>query len=151
MARYKAKVRTEWTQQQAFDYLADFATISEWDPGITSSKCVEGPPLELGARFELDLELPFGSSTTLTYETIEVEAARKVVLRSEESAFTSLDTLTFEAAGGATLVVYDAELTLKGPLGLADRGLQIGFNRVAARAERGLMERLSKPPPSAGP
>lgn len=147
MASYKAEVRTDWTQQEAFDYLADFSTVSDWDPGIPRAECVEGTPREVGSKYEVDFEV-VSKTFTLTYETIEIEAPNKIVLRSNERAITSLDTLTFRPAGGQTLVIYEAELTLSGPLKLADPALQMGFNKAGADAEEGLQKRLSQPPPS---
>ena len=44
--------------------------------------------------------------------------------------------------GGGSLVTYDAELTLKGLLGLADPLLAMAFERIGRRAERGLVDAL---------
>ena len=50
------------------------------------------------------------------------------------------------------MVTYDAELTLNGPLGLADPLLGIGFKRIGDRAAEGLIialdgERVADPAP----
>lgn len=147
MASYKAEVRTNWSQREAFDYLVDFSSASEWDPSIPRSECIEGAPGEVGSKFEVDFEA-MGRTMTLTYETIEVDEPRKFVLKADQKAITSLDTLTFTSEGEETLVTYEADLTLSGPLKLADPALQAGFNKAGADAEKGLAERLSQPPPS---
>lgn len=148
MASYTAKVQTGWTRQEAFDYLADFSSVSDWDPNIPRAECVSGPPRQLGAKFEVDFEA-IGQNFTLTYETIEIEEPSKVVLRSDKTGISSLDTLTFEPSGDGTLVTYEAELTLSGPLKLADPVLQAGFDKAGAEAEGGLAKRLAESPPTA--
>lgn len=147
MATYTARVETDWTQEQAFEYLADFSTVSEWDPGVPEARCISDNPLAVGSRFEVEVKNA-GVSSTFTYETIELEAPRRVVLRAEQGPFISLDTMTFERSGERTEVTYEANLKLKGPLALIDPLLKIGFNRVAGKAEKGLADRLSGPPPA---
>ena len=110
MARYAATVETAWDREVAFTYLADFTTISDWDPGVVRSKRLTGDPLSVGARFEVTTSY-LGREATLTYETIEIEHLRRVLLRAESGSFTSLDEMTFdERPGGGTLVTYDANL-----------------------------------------
>lgn len=147
MASYKAEVHTDWSQQEAFDYLADFSSVSDWDPSIPRAECISGTPRRVGSRYEVDFKA-VGRTFTLTYETIEIEEPHKVVLKSDEKAITSLDTLTFTPEGEGILVTYEAELTLSGPLKLADPALQAGFNKAGADAKKGLSERLSQPPPT---
>jgi hypothetical protein len=149
MARYTTTVRTAWDPETAFRYLAEFSNVSDWDPSIPEARNVSPDPLAHGARFEVDVEV-FGRRTTMPYETIEIEAPHRVVLRSETGVLISVDTLTFDRApGGGTAVTYDADLTLKGALRLADPLLALGFRRTGDKARDGLAERLSGPPPVA--
>jgi len=66
MARYAATVETAWDREVAFTYLADFTTISDWDPGVVRSKRLTGDPLSVGARFEVTTSY-LGREATLTY------------------------------------------------------------------------------------
>lgn len=148
MARYETTARTDWTQQQTFDYLADFSSVSDWDPSIPRAELIGGAPLTRGATYAVDFET-LGRTSTFTYEVIEVEAPERVVLRATESLMTSTDTMTFRSlAGGGTEVTYVADISLKGPLKLTDPLFSLVFKRVGDRARDGLRERLEGAPPS---
>jgi carbon monoxide dehydrogenase subunit G len=148
MTRYAATVRTGWEPEQAFRYLADFATVADWDPGAERSERLSDDPLAKGARVRVESSF-LGRSVPLVYETIEIDAPRKVVLRAESGTVVSLDTMSFDPApGGGTAVTYDAVLTLKGPLRLFDPLLALAFRRVGDRAKAGLERRLAERPPA---
>ena len=55
---------------------------------------------------------------------------------------TSLDTITVVGDGSGSVVTYDAELTLNGPLRLADPLLGLSFKRIGDRAAAGLIRAL---------
>ena len=78
----------------------------------------------------------------LRYRTVEYEPSVRVVVRAANSWLTSLDTITVEADGTGSTVTYDAELTLNGPLGVADPLLRRTFGRIADRAANGLIAAL---------
>ncbi|HKJ35313.1 MAG TPA: SRPBCC family protein [Solirubrobacterales bacterium] len=148
MAEYTTTVPTDWSPEQAFDYLAEFSNAADWDPSIEAGRSLSAEPLTVGARFEIELSM-LGRTTMMTYETVEIDRPHRVVLRSETAVLISVDTLSFDPApGGGTAVTYDADLTLKGPLKLLDPALALGFNRVADKARDGLRERLAGSPPA---
>ncbi len=148
MARYTATVETAWDREQAFAYLADFATISDWDPGVVRSKRLTGEPHEIGARFEVTTSY-MGRESTLIYETIEIDAPRRVLLKAETGTFTSLDEMTFDLRpGGGTLVTYDADLGMKGVAKLAELPMRLAFRKIGDAARDGLSNRLADAPPA---
>ena len=62
---------------------------------------------------------------TLRYETTQYEEPRLVVIVARSRMLTSIDRVSIKAdAASGCLVTYDAELTLNGPLRLADFALQ---------------------------
>lgn len=148
MARYVATVETSWDREQAFAYLADFASVSEWDPGIELSRRVAGGFLEAGSAY-LVVSSFLGRKIELRYETLEIESPRRVLLRAETPTISSVDEMTFvERPGGGTVVTYDADLRLKGVLGRFDPLLRIGFQRIGDDAKEGLAEKLAEAPPA---
>jgi carbon monoxide dehydrogenase subunit G len=148
MARYTATVETAWDREDAFEYLADFATISDWDPGVVRSKRLSERPLEAGARFEVTTSY-MGRESTLVYETVEIDAPRRVLLKAETGAFTSLDEMTFDLRpGGGTLVTYDADLGMKGAAKLAELPMRLAFRKIGDAARDGLRNRLADAPPA---
>ena len=104
-------------------------------------------PLAVGARFEV-ITSYMGRESTLVYETVEIEPPRRVVLRAETGAFTSLDTMTFDLRpGGGTLVTYDADLAMRGLARLAELPMRLAFRRIGDAARDGLRTRLAEAPP----
>ena len=149
MARYRATVTTDWSPQQTFDYMANFANSAEWDPGVVSAEELTDNPLRVGARFDLVAAF-LGREIDLTYETVELEAPRRVVLRAESGTVVSLDEMTFEpTASDGTVLTYDADLRLKGALRVADPVLRLAFRRIGDRARDGIAARLAEPAPTA--
>ncbi len=147
MARYVATAETAWERDIAFSYLADFSHGSEWDPSIPRARCLTEDPLAVGARFEVAFEM-LGRESELTYETIEIEAPRRVLLRAEMPTAVSLDEMTFDIRpGGGTVVTYDADIQFKGAAKLLDLPFRLLFQRIGDKARDGLRERLSEPQP----
>ncbi len=150
MARYVTTVDTTWDRERAFAYLADFASISDWDPGVVRSKRLSDEPFAVGARFEV-ISSFLGREIPLVYEVLEIDPPRRVLLRAETSTMTSLDEMTFDLRpGGGTLVTYDADLALKGVAKVAEPGMRLAFRRIGDHARDGLRDRLAAEAPAAG-
>jgi hypothetical protein len=142
MARYVASVESPWERERAFDYLAAFANISDWDPGVARAKALTDDQLAVGARFEV-ISSFMGREVPLVYETVEIDRPRRVLLRAETGTIVSLDEMTFDVRpGGGTVVTYDAKLTLKGPLRLFDPAMALALRRLGDAARDGLRERI---------
>ena len=141
MARYKASVDTKRPQDQVFAYLSDFTTAAEWDPGTLKSERLDEGPIGEGTEFRL-LASFLGRKTTLVYRIIEFEPPNVVTLRGENSSAVSLDRITFEPHGDGTRVTYDAQLTLKGFMKVADPLLGLAFKHVGDQALAGMRTAL---------
>jgi hypothetical protein len=151
MPRYVASAETTWDREIAFAYVATFSNVSEWDPGIPRARSLSDDPLAVGAKFEVVSEF-MGRESELTYETIELEAPHRVLLRAETSTLASLDEMTFDLRpGGGTIVTYDAELTMKGAAKLLELPMRLAFNRIGDKAKNGLRARLEEPQPDIQP
>ena len=144
MAHYQATVDTPRPPAQAFSYLSDFTTAAEWDPGTVQSQRLGEGPIGEGTEFRL-VAVFLGRKTTLTYRIVEYQPPHAVTFRGENSTVVSLDRITFEPSDGGTRIVYDADLTLKGPLKLADPLLALAFNRVGDHAVAGLRDTIGTP------
>lgn len=143
MARYTTEIETPRPRAELFAYLSDFSNAEEWDPGVVAAERL-GPdgPVREGTDFRLAVKLP-GRDARLTYRVTAIDPPTRVTLRAESAVIVSLDTITLtEREDGGTLVRYDADLRLKGPLRLADPALGIAFGRVGDRARDGLCRAL---------
>lgn len=125
---------------EAFAYMSDLANFSEWDPGVTRVEQSEGKGPGPNAVYDVTVK---GLPTPLRYRTTRFEPPNSIVVRAKSCLFTSLDTITVEGDDAESIVTYDAELTLNGPLGLADPLLRLTFDRIGDRATAGLIRVLN--------
>lgn len=144
MARYVAAVESQRPPEQVFDYIADFSTNAEWDPGTVRADRVGGGPIGLGAEFRLVVSF-LGRTSRLTYRIVEYDRPRIVTFRGENAAVVSLDRITVEPWNDGSRLTYDASLTPKGGTRLAGPLLAFAFRRVGDRALTGLRAALAVP------
>ena len=121
--------------------MSDLRNFEAWDPGVQSATQVDGDGGGPDATFDVVVDAP-GKGLTLRYVTTEYEAPHHVVARAESKMFTSLDRIDVEPEGTGSLVTYDAELTMNGPLGWFDLVLRPIFDRIGGRADLGLQQAL---------
>lgn len=141
MARYVTTIRSPKSQEEAFEYMSDLRNFEDWDPGVKSATQVTGDGGGAGASFDVVVEAP-GPGLALRYETIEYDSPTLAVVEAKSTMFTSLDRIEVESDGAGSIVTYDAELTLNGPLGLFDIVLRPIFDRIGRRADDGLQRAL---------
>ncbi|MGI9009270.1 MAG: SRPBCC family protein [Streptosporangiaceae bacterium] len=151
MAIYQATIPSAWPADHTFGYLARFSNAQEWDPGVLSGEALDDGPVRAGSRFRL--VVPFiGRKLPLTYQVTEFSGPdRRVVLDATSPLLRARDVITVlaaTAAGQATAVSYQAEVTLRGPLRLLDPVLTRGFGKTGDRAADGLRRVLTSAPPA---
>jgi hypothetical protein len=129
---------------EAFAYMADLTNFVEWDPGVDRVEQVEGDGAGPDAVFDVVVKLPGRQTMTLRYDTVAFDDASTTMTALAENAWmVSEDTITVEVDGSGSIVTYDAELKLKGLLGLSDPLLGLTFNQIGDRAATGLVETLA--------
>ena len=141
MAHYVVHVRSPRSPSEAFAYMADLANFAEWDPGVERSEQVEGDGPGADAAYDVAVKA-VARPLVLRYHITHYDPPEQVVAKAKSALFTSLDTITVRADGTGSVVTYDAELTLNGPLGLADPLLGLAFKRIGDRAAAGLIKAL---------
>lgn len=129
-----------------FDYLSDFTTTTEWDPGTISTTRAKGDG-GVGTVYENVSEFN-GKRSELRYTVLEHQPPSKVVLRGENKTLTALDTMRIEPNGPGTRVTYTAEFTFKGVLRLLQPVLGIAlrssFRKLGDEAEQGMRTALER-------
>jgi hypothetical protein len=140
MAHYYRALEVTATQEQAFDYIADF-THAVWDPATLACAKVTDGLIDVGTTFVLKAKSPIGS-IDMPYTITEYEPHRRLVLEGESRMMRWVDVITCESTKGGTLVGYDASLTLRGILNLGDLFLRPMFKRFGDDATDGLIEAL---------
>ena len=144
MVKYEATIRSIHPTDKVFDYLADFATSQEWDPGVLQASRVGDEPLAVGTSFQIVSKFLW-AQVPLRYEIVELEPSRKVVLHAEGGVFSAEDTISVAEVGGETEVHYRAVLSFRGPPKALAPLMQIIFNGVGRKATKGLWNALNKP------
>ena len=142
MARYVATVDSSLSAEEAFDYLADFTSVTEWDPTAASAEQLSGRVGE-GAEFRVVVRFA-GAENEFVYRTLEFVRPTKLVLRAESSTVVSLDTITIEPRPSGCAVTYDAKLDPKGAMKLAGPVLGLLFKRLGNNAKAGLERELNR-------
>ncbi|HWJ63775.1 MAG TPA: SRPBCC family protein [Acidimicrobiales bacterium] len=137
MARYHLRVRTDWPAPEAFAYLADLSNFDDWDPGIASSVQVTGEGPGVGAAYDVD-----ASGSTLRYVVDVFDPPHRVRAHARNRWLTSVDTISVSTDGAGSIVTYDADLRLHGPLRLGDPILALFLRRIGDRARDGLRQKL---------
>ena len=81
----------------------------------------------------------FGQEQAFSYEVVASDPTSRLELVAETSRLRLVDRITIaESPDGGSVVTYDAELTLRGPLKLANPLFAPGFRRTVARGAAGL-------------
>ena len=143
MARYMTKVASPMAPEEAFAFVADLRRFAQWDPGVVRSVQVDGDGAGLGAAYEVTVSA-VPRDLALRYETRDFAPEARAVVVAESALFTSEDTITVEPWGAGSLVTYDADLRLRGPLAVFDLGLKLVFGRIGDRAAHGLRRALAE-------
>lgn len=145
MASYEATVTSPESRGDVFEYLADFSSVAEWDPGVRAARVTLGQPGAPGAEFEVVSRF-LGRDVPLTYRAEAVDRPQRLLMVAETPTVVSRDEITFvDAPGGGTEVTYAADLRLRGALRLTDPLLGVLFRRIGDNARDGLAARLHGP------
>ena len=128
-------VVTETTIQRPVEvvaaYAGDPAHAPDWYVNIESVEWQTPPPMTVGSRVTFAARF-LGRRLTYTYEIVELEPGRRLVMRTAEGPFPMETTYTWEpAAEGST------HMTLR------NRGEPSGFSKAMAPFMAGAMRRAN--------
>jgi hypothetical protein len=138
VAKFSVTLESPLSPEELFDYLADMRNAAKWDPGVADATLEGDAPLGIGSRFLVTLLLG-GRPRQVTYELVDYDRPRRVVLSAAQPAFTSTDVVTVAAlAGDRSSATYDAHLALHGAFRLGAPLVDALFARIGRRAAAGL-------------
>lgn len=139
----RATVTTLLPIEVAFDYVANFENIVEWDPGVIAARKTTDTAAGVGSAYYLDLNYG-GSDLAMTYRITEFDAPHLVVLEGDGARSRAVDRISVSEANHATRVEYEADISLKGVFRLAEPFLGKLFARIGEDARDGLDQRFSQ-------
>jgi hypothetical protein len=128
--------------QAVFDYLSDFTTTTDWDPGTVITMREHGNG-GIGTTY-LNTSTFLGRTTHLTYVVEELADQQLIRLRGQNKTITAVDTMTFRPLASGTEVTYAAEFSFKGASRFAAPLLKPAFERLGDGAEAGMREALNR-------
>jgi len=106
--------------ERVASYAADPANAPTWYANIRSVDWRTPPPVAVGSRLDFVAQF-LGRRLAYTYEVVELEPDRRLVMRTTDGPFPMETTYTWEPAG-----VGKTRMTLR------NRGNPSGFSRMAA-------------------
>jgi hypothetical protein len=125
-----------------YTYLADFTNAVEWDAGTVRCSILQGDG-GVGTSYANTSRF-MGLESELTYELLELQLDRLIVLRGENARVTSTDTILIQPVNEGTEVLYTAEFEFKGLAKLFEIALRIPLERLADNAQTSLASALSR-------
>lgn len=142
MITLKRVVRVDRPVTRVAEYLSDFTTTNDWDPGTVRTVRVSG---DGGVGTAYDNTSRFlGRETQLRYVVTELVPGRSVALRGENRTVVAHDTMTFTGDDLSTEVGYVAEFELKGLARLLEPLMRLPLERLGDAAEAGMREALQR-------
>ena len=128
---------TSASRDEVFDFIADFTTSQQWDPGIAAAKRLGDVPVALGSRFEVRYRAGL-VTLPLIYEITRYERPDRLVLSTRGLTHHGEDDVQVETTGEGTRIIWRATFGLRGPGRLLEPFLQRAFPKVADEAGDGL-------------
>jgi Polyketide cyclase / dehydrase and lipid transport len=127
---------------RVYAYLVDFTQAVEWDSGTVDCTMLSGDG-SVGTTYANTSKF-MGLQTELTYELVEAEPDRLVVLRGENSTVTATDHILIQSVPAGTEVLYTAEFEFKGAARFLQPLLRFPLERLGDEAEKSLTRALAK-------
>jgi NAD(P)-dependent dehydrogenase (short-subunit alcohol dehydrogenase family) len=129
------------SREDAFAYIADFRTTTEWDATAIEAEKVTPGPIGAGTAFTVRCRMPLGS-VEIEYTVTRFEENSYLELAGRSKLFTITDRITFSDNGDGTHIDYVADMLLHGPLKAMESAMLPGLQRMGKASLRGMREAL---------
>lgn len=140
MKRIERSVTVDRPLAAVWDYLSDFTSTNEWDPGTVRTERRSGTGA-VGTVYDNTSKF-LGRETQIVYTVVDVEPQVRLELRGENKTVTVHDTLSFEGDSTTTTVRYLAEFEFKGAAKATEPLMSLPLKKLGDDAERKLGEVL---------
>lgn len=125
--------------------MSDMRQFARWDPNVQRVEQIQGEGGGADASWDVTVS-SVGGELTMRYETKVFEPPRKVILRAVTPRLESLDEVRVEADGTGSVIIYDAQLWLRGFLSPLSPVMGLVLGRIGKRAVAGLRALLETEP-----
>ncbi|AKH67913.1 dehydrogenase of unknown specificity, short-chain alcohol dehydrogenase like [Spongiibacter sp. IMCC21906] len=129
--------------EDCFEYLRDFSTIEQWDPGVYRAEKRTPGAAQNGTEYVLTLKLPLGQRAAMRYVQQSTRENSEIILQGLGEDISALDSLRFDALGpSCTAIHYRAELKLLSLSAVTKLAIKPILKRVGKQAATGLYHAL---------
>lgn len=127
--------------EAAFDYVAEFDNIEDWDPGVVKATKTSNSPANVGTSFDLVTTFK-GRESDMTYTITTLDKPHRLVLAGEGDILSAVDSLAFSETATGTEIRYTADLTFKGLAKIGTLLVRKDLNQLGRDAVNGLKTAL---------
>tara|TARA_R110002110_G_scaffold406421_1_gene626265 strand:+ start:65794 stop:67233 length:1440 start_codon:yes stop_codon:yes gene_type:complete len=126
---------------EAFSYIADFRTTTEWDSTAIAAEKLTPGPVAVGTVFLVTCKMPLGS-IDIRYTLTGMDKDRKLVLQGSSRFFDIEDVIEFSPSVAGTHIDYKATFTFKAGLGGIVKHFRKGLDEMGAESLSGMKAAL---------
>ena len=141
MPKVSKTVTIDRPPAEVFEYLANFETTAEWDPGIVTATRTSDGPIGIGSTFDLISDFR-GRKIPVTYEISEYDPPSRFVIVGTNKQFVGTDDIRVSADGAGTRVDYTADFRMQGIAKLFEPFMVGIFEKLSVEAMDGLKNTL---------
>ena len=142
MTTIERRVTVDQPLEKVFEYLSDFTTTNEWDPGTVETVRVSGDG-GVGTTYRNTTSFA-GMKTQLTYVVEKLEPGKMIALHGENGTVGARDTMTFARTTTGTAVTYVAVFDFKGLVKYVAPLMAPLFKKLGDDAANGMREALGR-------
>lgn len=135
MARIRGEVTIDAPVEEVFDLVADERNEPRYNPRIVRAEKLTDGPVAAGVRFTAQ---PKGMGGRMTLEILEYDRPHRLRNNIRSSAMRVDGTLTFRETGTGTLLGWDWDMSLVGPMRILSPVLALVGPRWERRNWEGL-------------
>lgn len=140
--QYKITFPVKAKAAAALAYIADFRTLTAWEPSVQKVLQTSGEGPGVGAAYRVTMRFA-GRESDMTYQC-ETYAADHAILRGEGDGFTAYDRIDVRALEGGSEVTYFTDIQLQTRLGrVLEPLISLLFGRNVRRAAKQLQQSLN--------
>lgn len=142
MPKIERSVTVQKPLEKVWDYLTDFTTTQEWDPGTVSTERLAGDRGP-GTVYR-NVSKVLGREVEIEYTVTQLEPRSLFQLAGKTSAMKLRDTMRFDQTADGVVVTYTAEFDPRGLARLALPLMPLGMKKLGDDAARSLETALKR-------
>jgi uncharacterized membrane protein len=119
MAKIQQSITINQPVEQVFAFMRDTRNTTRWHPTVSEAMATLDGPAQIGTRVT-EVRTLIGRKMELTFEIVELESNKCIVMKSVSGPLPLKITITFESLGNATRITLDGLTEARGFLKLAD-------------------------------